>query len=460
MSPKYQLSKYLVLTELLDAEHTSDPSRLLYSTRSGRTIKLKEHVYQSLRQADFSAISDDELSQLIELEVIVLANEDEFAEVLERNIAAVSDSKHLNVTIQPTANCQLGCGYCGQVHKKKNVDEATSNKIVDRIIYNLQKNQFESINVQWYGGEPLMAHKEILSMSDRLMEYCRERGIGYGSDMITNGLSFKPNIFLKLLERKITHYQITLDGLGETHDVMRITKEGARTFDIIFRNILDVTSLPEFQENGCGISVRVNVTRSSAKYVEKLIDRLVQYDLHKKGVTIDFAAVHDWGDNNASQIGLSRDEFAAIEIEWLLYAMQKGFAFENFLPGKRTSPCMAVQKDAEVYDADGNIYPCYEFPYTPAFASDDYKVGHVDTIAETQGSMAVTRNFNADVATDMVPCGKCNLFPVCGGGCPKQWYEKKTACPPFKINIGERVLMNYLLKADGHLREFLQNTAQ
>ena len=129
MNNRYKLSSYVVVTDLIDANTSSDPWRIVYATRTGRTMKLKDRIYRHLVAGDFARISESTLIELMSLEVIVRADEDEFEEVLRQNIAALENSKTLDVTIQPTANCQLGCTYCGQVHQKKNVDTETSVKI-------------------------------------------------------------------------------------------------------------------------------------------------------------------------------------------------------------------------------------------------------------------------------------------------------------------------------------------
>lgn len=418
---------------------------------------IKDRVYQALENGDFSSIENKNLVNLMRLEVIVPAQSDEFDEILRQNVASLEDTQSLDVTIQPTANCQLGCGYCGQVHSKKDLDQATSFKITDRIFSNLQKKGYQRLAVGWFGSEPLMAHNEIIRMSERLLDYCEKHDVAYSASMITNGLSFKPNIFLKLLEKKVHHYQITLDGLGETHDLMRITKEGHKTFDIIFKNIVDVTNLPEYMESKCGIAVRVNVNKDSVKTIYKLIDRLAQYDLGRKRVTMDFAPVVDWGGNEADKDSLSAQDFAKAEIDWMLYAMKKGFRFDQVIPGKTSAPCMVVKEDAEVYDALGNIYPCYEFPYTPKYETEEYKIGHIDTIEVSRNLNATTKNWFEDIKTDISPCKTCNLFPVCGGGCPKQWYNKDIACPSFKINIQDRLVMDYLVNKEVYFESHLKD---
>jgi hypothetical protein len=62
---------------------------------------------------------------------------------------------------------------------------------------------------------------------------------------------------------------------------------------------------------------------------------------------------------------------------------------------------------------------------------------------------AVTRNWLQDVRGDISPCKSCNLFPVCGGGCPKQWYDGGVACPSYKYNIEDRLVLDYLINKQG-----------
>jgi len=38
---------------------------------------------------------------------------------------------------------------------------------------------------------------------------------------------------------------------------------------------------------------------------------------------------------------------------------------------------------------------------------------------------------------------KCNLYPICGGSCPKHWYDGQIPCPSFKWNIEDRLKLYY-----------------
>jgi len=107
---------------------------------------------------------------------------------------------------------------------------------------------------------------------------------------------------------------------------------------------------------------------------------------------------------------------------------------------------MVVHQKSEVYDAYGNIYPCWEFPYTPFYEQEEYLIGNVKLPAETYNTHAKTRDWHEDIKDPNIWCSKCKFFPVCGGACPKSWYEGQPACPSFKYNIEDRLFLAYYLQ--------------
>ena len=438
----YKFSSYTVISD-----NVSNNSRLLYSTRTGEYMIIKDIVLNLLKKGEFDKIDLQILTSLFEREIIVPENENEFENVLQYNQSLIKDSKVLGLVIQPTANCQLGCHYCGQVHSKKNMSKDIVNLTLNRIISKLQQKNYHGLSIKWYGGEPLLGYNQILLMSEKLINYCKEKNIKYSSSMITNGLSLNPVIFKKMIiSAKVAHFQITIDGIT-AHDKRRITKKGGHTFHAILNNVLNVVDLPEYKDNHCAIAIRINVDKTNEHEVCPLIDRLAESKLHLKNVNIDFAALVNWGDVQcADEEGLDPSNFAQKEIDWILYCLKKGFKLTTTLPPRTPSPCMVVNPDAEVYDTDGNIYPCYEFPYTPKYEEDKYKIGNLLNEVQVSNENAITRNWYSDIKTNISTCKNCNLFPVCGGGCPKMWYNGEKGCPSFKQNIEDRLFLDYLLQ--------------
>ena len=80
--------------------------------------------------------------------------------------------------------------------------------------------------------------------------------------------------FVGKLSCGVTQFQITIDGTAESHDTRRITKAGEPTFDIIMKNIVDVTNTKIYKDYNCNISIRVNIDKTNYQYVEPLIEKI------------------------------------------------------------------------------------------------------------------------------------------------------------------------------------------
>jgi uncharacterized protein len=439
-----KLSNYILATDVLD-DVSLDNKRIIFSTRTATSILVEESIYTNLNAGRFDAIDAEMRSVLEEKEFIVPEEQDEFEYIMTVNSKVKEQGNFLSMTIQPSANCQLGCHYCGQTHSKHYASDAVIDKYYERIVYLLSQKSYEGIAITWYGGEPLTGYSSIRKTSAKLIKLAEERGLRYTADMITNGLSLKPALFKELVEDcKVMNYQITLDGTAESHDQRRVTKTGDATFDIIFKNIRDVTDLPEFREKGCGISIRVNIDKTNYQYVEPLIDYVNEHRLQGK-VSMYFATIVDFGGNDAGKASLQKDFFAEKEIEWLLKCYEYNIAV-NVMPKRTYSVCMVEKQDSEVFDAFGNIYACWEFPYSETYGQGDSLIGNLFFPKETYNSNATLRNWNEMLTSGQTWCKTCKHLPICGGGCPKSWFEGTPACPPFKSNYKDRLLLDYFIR--------------
>ena len=442
-------SRYLAFSEPFD-DQKGKLKRILFSTRTSATVLIDDSAIQKILDNNYTDFDDELLDLLFSMEIIIPENENEFEEIMIQNNSLLDVNSHLDLTIQPTANCQLGCHYCAQEHSKNNMNNDVYARTLERVTSKLESKKFKNLSVTWYGGEPLNALSQLKKISTEIIELCKINNVEYDGSIITNGLSLKPNIFKDLyLNHNVLHYQITLDGTAEHHDKRRITKKGEHTFNIIFKNIIDIINLDCYQEKVKEpILIRTNIDKTNINSIKDLVDLFAENDAQGK-IQFSFAPIVDWGDKKYGTIdGFTKRDFADIEIDLLLYAHQKGFLIDTSLVPKREfMPCMVVAKDSEVFDAFGNVYPCYEFTYTPAYNEDKHKIGNLLDKNFIPNDLATTRNWYNDIRKeDFANCNKCELLPVCGGGCVKNWYNDETGCPSFKFNISDRLLIDYLNK--------------
>ena len=442
-------SRYLAFSEPFD-DQKGKLKRILFSTRTSATVLIDDSAIQKILDNNYTDFDDELLDLLFSMEIIIPENENEFEEIMIQNNSLLDVNSHLDLTIQPTANCQLGCHYCAQEHSKNNMNNDVYARTLERVTSKLESKKFKNLSVTWYGGEPLNALSQLKKISTEIIELCKINNVEYDGSIITNGLILKPNIFKDLyLNHNVLHYQITLDGTAEHHDKRRITKKGEHTFNIIFKNIIDIINLDCYQEKVKEpILIRTNIDKTNLNSIKDLVDLFAENDAQGK-IQFSFAPIVDWGDKKYGTIdGFTKRDFADIEIDLLLYAHQKGFLIDTSLVPKREfMPCMVVAKDSEVFDAFGNVYPCYEFTYTPAYNEDKHKIGNLLDKNFIPNDLATTRNWYNDIRKeDFANCNKCELLPVCGGGCVKNWYNDETGCPSFKFNISDRLLIDYLNK--------------
>ncbi|MCO6148906.1 radical SAM/SPASM domain-containing protein [Flavobacterium sp. NRK1] len=437
----FKISKYLITQQL----PTDQAKTLYYSTRTGQMVAMRTEITEHINSKQWHLLSTNELLQLTRNEILVPEDEDELSEIMAYDRYTESSREVLGVTIQPTANCQLGCHYCGQVHSKNKMTDEVMLKTITRIKNIIEAEKYRDLKITWYGGEPLMALALIERFYDQIKSYCVETNINYDSDIITNGLLLKPDYFKKLMEFEVRAIQVTIDGPKSTHDQRRITKGGKGTYDVIMANLKNCLNSEEFETYKPSILLRINIDSTNYGEVDNLIELLKEEGIFNK-VNVHFAPVVEWGDNNADKLSLTKQQFAEKEIDWMISLYQNGKMPQELIPDRKSYSCMVDDINSEAYDAYGNVYPCYEFPYTPMYQTDDCIEGNVleDTDFKDKRPAKI-RSFKETLPErEYSYCIDCNLLPVCHGSCPKIWMQGGNACPTFKYNIKDRMLLQYV----------------
>lgn len=436
-----KLSCYSIFSDKLNERN----DRVIFSNRTAQSAVITGSAFDKINKALYNQLSDDLLNRLIEIEALVEDDVDEFQFIIEDNKNNIKNSKgNLYLVIQPTANCQLGCDYCGQTHS----DDILSTDLVDRIIAKVKEklalNNYYGLSIGWFGGEPLLGLTQIRSLTDEFLKITSDLDISYSSSIVTNGLSLKENIFLELVnDLKVSHIEVTLDGISEFHDKVRYTKKKKKTFDIILENLESILNREDFFSYNCPISVRCNVDYRNVQGVSLLIKLLAEKKLHQKIDRFYPIGIYSWGGNDANNNSLTKEEFAQLEIQWLIEMLDLGYR-PNFMPNRVKNVCMAVSESAEMYDAFGNIFGCTEVSYSEIYG-DEYVLGNLNINDGHNSKKKTFSDWNDKILNKEYQCFSCEMLPVCGGICPKSWKEGNNACPPMKYNVKERLALAYVL---------------
>lgn len=441
---RYKTSKYLFA-----ASDTRLNSILLFSGATGSLVRLGEKHWRELIKQGHKIrhLDEEKYKPLIKSRVLVPINEDECTSILQGNIQANQKNNCFKVVIVPTSQCNFACDYCGQQHTDNYLDKAHADAIIKQIEHRLEKTNFTTLFIAWYGGEPLLGLNVIRYMLPRLFNVCAKIGVDYTSLMATNGVlltkEIRHELITKLACRRI---EFTIDGPADIHNKRRPLKNGGGSYKSIMSNLKALVK--ESEEKLEDLSIRVNVDDRNLSSTYSLVDELAENGLAGK-VRLYFATIHSWGQASGQCFPLSKQDFAKEEIKIMEHATSRGFP-QRWLPPRRYGTCLHTSEDDYVVDTNGQVFTCTEVPLVPVYNSNKndismqnsgkyYSEGKItDTLIE-DSIVRRKSTWYEEIQSGMWPCSNCYLLGVCGGACPKLWREGNSACPIFKLNMADRM---------------------
>jgi len=167
------------------------------------------------------------------------------------------------------------------------------------------------LRFSWFGGEPLVAKDVILRLSRFAKQHCDTAGVVFDGGMTTNGYLLNVDLATTLI-RDLNHnfFQITLDGFGDAHDVLRRRADGRGTFDVIWTNLKALKKLDlKFQA-----LIRIHVRRDNQENLELLMRELAAQFRGDRRFSLDFQNLRDLGGEGGRTVnGVTFDELQVIE---------------------------------------------------------------------------------------------------------------------------------------------------
>src|SRR6202030_2687977 len=400
---------------------------LLYNGRTGAVVELSGKIFRQaqtllaeagtfskpaprsrLRQLFFHLIAG---GFLVRSEFDALALLEETYEVERRR------SQFL-LTILPTFACNLGCDYCFVGKKKGMMSEATQRHIVDFVSSYLTKHSVPSMNVDWFGGEPLLSLPVIQNLSSDFRRICKTKEIPYRAQVITNGTVITDQTVKVLQDAAVDRLQITLDGPPELHDERRPYKSGRSSS---FRDIL--AGLPLLVGKFL-IRLRINVDGRNLHQVWPLLDLFAEKQW--LGPETDFfpylARISPFTDacSGMATLVCSMDDFFRVQFRWMEKLEELGVPVTAQglyqFPEPKLYNCGAVGTNGFVFTPEGEIHKC-------GLAVDDSReaIGQVGTSLDPQNPIALKWQSYSPFKNPV--CRECEFLPTCLGGCPRNQIE-------------------------------------
>jgi uncharacterized protein len=439
---------FAVATSFVPSRYTSftpldDGSLVLHNTLTGAMgVVPPEQVTEARsalrRAARHAPPSAGILNDLVEGGFLIGDDVDERAVAHDQYLVKYSDD-FLRLTLLPTEHCNFRCVYCSQSFLRGKMPANVQDGIRQ---YVAKQKNLRRLQVDWYGGEPLVAADVVLDLARYFLDYSQEHGIQYVSGMTTNGSLLDLSVARQLIDLGVKHFQITIDGIGAEHNKRRIGADGSDTFDAVMDNLRQLKK----SNLGFFVHIRHNFDVESLPQVEEFIGFLSRELQGDERFIMAFEPIERWGGPNDESLPVCEGRLA---VDAILYA--KSLAIEaGFRAGRhleRMQPngcvCYAANPRAFVIGSDGTVYKCtQELDY-----HDRNRVGQL----RDDGSMDLDmKKFGLWVETngmeEGMKCYSCQFSPACHGAwCPKQWMDDgDCSCPIEKV--ARRQIIPLILK--------------
>ncbi|AUG99806.1 radical SAM protein [Prodigiosinella confusarubida] len=284
---------------------------------------------------------------------------------MNNHILASLDDRYLELTIMPTEQCNFRCVYCYEdfaIGNMRNEVADSINKFVDNALPRLRK-----LNILWFGGEPLLALRQITKISSHIKYSAKQNNVEYTSSMTTNGYYLTLKNLTALVNLNITSYQITLDGYAEYHDKMRKKSNGKGSFQTIWHNLMEARrSTLNFN-----IILRVHYSPDNIHQTITLIERINKEFSNDHRFTIFFHSIERLGGDNDDNITIFNDKKEKLTyLSELLKLIQPELIFQSV---NNNYICYAAKLNSFVIRPNGDVLKC-----TVALNSDVNSIGHLN----------------------------------------------------------------------------------
>ena len=441
-----KVSKYTFFVELMpEAEF------YLYNTLSNALMEVDGNSFALLMAAqegrhDVTAGDyDPELYDALSRRTMITeSDKDDFLKFKATIMRMRGQRTSMHLTLAPTMDCCFRCHYCFEKYKAKaHMTDETMEAIVK---YVMSCRELKTLHLTWFGGEPLMAVREIEMFYDRLAP--RLGDIKFTSNIITTGYHIDEEAVRILEKAQVKSVQITLDGMRETHNRVKNLGNG----EDVFGRVLDNIELYNRLAPDVNIVIRVNLTHENEREYIPLYRMLTErfkgkpmiapapafvMDRGTAGGEIDRRTLFSHGERSRFILGL-----ADMGIHSPFVRYPKRFFYE-----------CAIRNDMAIaFDAEGYAYKCWE-----VIGNKDYAVGRLDAdgvIKDINGRVLNRQLYGADPFEDAV-CRECRYMPLCCGGCPIQRIEnefeegRNVCCSHYKGHIEEFIKRHIRMRKKG-----------
>ncbi|MEG2017134.1 MAG: thioether cross-link-forming SCIFF peptide maturase [Clostridium sp.] len=384
--------------DVLDADKLKSVEELKEIYKDKYSVEEIEEVYT-------------ELKELVDEEQL-------YSKDLYEGIAMLSEKAEVAIKalcLNIIHDCNLKCKYCfadeGEYKGcRKSMSAQVGKDAIDFVIKNSGKRK--NIEVDLFGGEPLMAFDTI----KEIVDYAREQEKIYNKNIrftMTTNATLLDAEKMDYLDKNMGNIILSIDGRKEVNDKVRIRYDGTGSYDTILPKIKNMV---EVRDNSKTYYVRGTFTRENTDFFEDVkhfvnegfdeisIEPVVLPDEHELSLReCDLATIFDQYDKLCEYMIQKHEEGKEFKFYHFNIDLQGGPCIY-----KRISGCGAGHEYVAV-TPDGEVYPCHQF-----VGNQDFLMGDIYNGVK---NFKIVQELKDAHIYNKPTCKGCWARFYCSGGC-------------------------------------------
>jgi uncharacterized protein len=315
-----------------------------------------------------------------------------------------ADSQTLTAWLHVTNGCNLRCPYCYVRKSPDAMDEDCGRAAVEAVIKSAVANGFSAVKLKYAGGEASLNHRLVVKLHEYAVELAAASGLGLHATLLSNGVKL-PASLVAVCRAAGIRIMISLDGIGDQHDIQRPFANGRPSFGFVRQTIDELIAA------GVPPHLSVTVTGRNAAGVADVVRFALE-----QGLTFSINLFRDndcasaFGDLRYEEDQIIRHLLEAFEVvEQMLppWSVLGAILDRGQLIQPRQRSC-GVGQDYVVIDQHGQVAKCHmeiERTLGDVFTSDPLRLVRED------------RTILNLLSDEKEGCRDCTWRYWCSGGC-------------------------------------------
>ena len=373
----------------------------------------KEAFLQILSDPDEYTDSYGPFLQRMKDEGFIVDNSTDEIKIIQQQYEHLKKSDTYKLMILPTYACNVNCWYCTQHHRGIQLKDEDVEKIKKHIVNYINSHQdIKNVELAWFGGEPLLNFHRIIEIASFAKTFCMEHHINIYNTITTNGILLNKEKLEEMTSLNFTFFQITVDGIQEEHDKIKVIK-GQSAYAMTLRNIcLIAESLPNAE-----ISLRYNYTKENLN-PKRFISDLNKFIPQRIRSRIELSLMKVWQED---------EEKLNNELISQLAYMAKHYGYQVDV-GPEFGICYVEKQHFNCIFPNGRVDKCDndDPELCRGDISDDGEIKWKENISFLDKTI-----FNTDS-----DCLQCKYLPICYGPCPRERDRKNSLVSKWTCRYG------------------------